>query len=123
MGFRPCSKNIVSKSVSKHTRAGAFTLNPSTRLNKNYTLVFFIGFTEWMGKSNPISKKGSNYNKVDIEDSVYILQVRAQMLTWNITMSVDGDGPGLPHHPPDTIKTKHSEKLLGVTHLTLNDSV
>ena len=37
-------------------------------------------------------------------------------------MSVDGDGSGLPHHPPDTIKTKHSRRLLGVTQFTLNDS-
>ena len=75
-----------------------------------------------MGKSNPISKKGSKNNKVDIGDSVYTLQVRVQMLTWNIAMSVDGDGPRLPHHPPDTIKTKHSARLLGVTQITLNDS-
>ena len=120
--FNHATKKIVSKSVSKHTRTGVFTLNPSTRLNKSYTLVFFIEFAEWIGETNPVSKKGSKNNKEDIRDSVHILQVRAQLLTWNIAMSVDGDGSGLPHHPPDTIKTKHSRRLLGVIQITLNDS-
>ena len=83
--------------------------------------MIFIGFTDWFGGTKPTSMKGSKNNKVDIGDS-YILQVRARTPSWNIAMSVDGDGSGPPHHPPDTIKTKHSERLLGVTQFSLNDS-
>ena len=72
---------IFSKSSSKHTQMGAFISTLNNKLNKNYTLVVFIAFTERVGFLNPISKKGSKNNKVDIGDSVYIPQVRVQTPT------------------------------------------
>ena len=112
---------IFNKITYKYTHTGSLLLRLNNKLKIKHTLVFFIGFTDWIGEIKPTSLKGSENNKLYIGDS-YILQVRAQMPTWNIAMSVDGDGLGPPHHPPDTVKTKHSERLLGVNQLTLNDS-
>ena len=120
--LKHATKTIFSKSFSKHTQLGAFTTTLNNKLNKNYTLVVFIAFTDRIGLLNPTSKKESKNNKVDIGDFVYIPQVRVQTPTWKTAMHVDGDGSGPPHHPLGTIKTKHSRRLLGVTYFTMNDS-
>ena len=112
---------IFNKIAYKHTHTSSSLLRLNKKLIIKHTLMFIIGFTDWIGEIKPTSLKGSENNKLAIGDS-YILQVRARMPTWNIAMSVDGDGLGPPHHPPDTVKTKHSERLLGVNQLTLNDS-
>ena len=112
---------IFNKIAYKHTHTGSSLLRLNKKLIIKHTLMFIIGFTDWIGEIKPTSLKGSENNKLAIGDS-YILQVRARMPTWNIAMSVDGDGLGPPHHPPDTVKTKHSERLLGVIQFTLNDS-
>ena len=61
--LKHATKTIFSKSFSKHTQLGAFTTTLNNKLNKNYTLVVFIAFTERIGFLNLISKKGSKKTK------------------------------------------------------------
>ena len=67
---------IFNKIVYKFTHTGSILFNSNNKLKQKHTLVFFIGFTDWLGGTKPTSMKGSKNNKVDIGDS-YILQVRA----------------------------------------------